>query len=456
MVGNDLSNPNTLSMRSAAAAALNEPPLPEVTRRPPVEKVETPVVPNRRQKLSATMEAELDQAMGGVSFDDLMSGTAVASSGGTLEPESRQRGRVVAMRRDVVFVELGGREQGCVPVVQFAAPPEPGAMIEVVVQRFNAEEGLYDLSVPGVAIEIGNWDEVHEGMVVEAQITGHNTGGLECEVSRIRGFIPISQIAAYRVEDIAQFVGQKFTCLVTEANASRKNLVLSRRAILDREKEESKQQAFASLALGQVHDGTVRKLMDFGAFVELAAGVDGLLHISQLAWSRVKHPSEVLQEGQKIKVRIEKIEPETGRIGLSYRDMLENPWTLAAGKYLPRSTVRGRVTRLAEFGAFVELEPGVEGLVHISELSHKRLWRASDVAKEGDEVEVMVLSVDPGSQRMSLSMKALSQPVVSKKEKEEAQEPDLPPPSKKSNRPSNEPLKGGLSGAGGEAFGLKW
>lgn len=415
-----------------------------------------PIVPGRRQKLSASMEAELDRAMAGVSLDELMSGQQGGPEEGTLEPESRHRVRVVALRRDEVFVEFGSREQGCVPVQAFETPPTVGDEIEVIVQRFHAEEGLYDLRLPGTAAELGNWDEVQEGMLVDVQVTGHNTGGLECEVNHIRGFIPVSQISLYRVEDLAQFVGQRFACLITDANRERKNLVLSRRAVLEREKEEKKQQFFASLAPGQIHDGTVRKLMDFGAFVELGNGIDGLLHVSQLAWGRVKHPSEVVQEGQPIRVGIEKIDPQTGRIGLSYRDLQENPWTAAAAKFPPRSQVRGKVTRLMDFGAFVELEPGIEGLVHISELSHKRVWRPADVVKEGDEIEVLVLSVDPQAQRMSLSIRALHQPEPTKKEKEAAQEAELPAAAKKSSRPSSVPLKGGLGRAGGERFGLKW
>ncbi len=133
--------------------------------------------------------------MGGLSLDDLMSSSDGGGHEGGLEPESRQRGRVVALRRDEVFVEFGGREQGCVPARSFETPPQPGDTIEVIVQRFNAEEGLYDLTLPGMSVELGNWDEVHEGMLVDAQITGHNTGGLECEVNHIRGFIPVSQIS---------------------------------------------------------------------------------------------------------------------------------------------------------------------------------------------------------------------------------------------------------------------
>ena len=458
LAGADLANLDTLSLPRQPLPP-PEPPFPQPVQRPPTADADdTPVIPGRRQKPTATMEAELDRAMGGLSLDDLMSSSDGGGHEGGLEPESRQRGRVVALRRDEVFVEFGGREQGCVPARSFETPPQPGDTIEVIVQRFNAEEGLYDLTLPGMSVELGNWDEVHEGMLVDAQITGHNTGGLECEVNHIRGFIPVSQISLYRVEDLAQFVGQRFACLITDANPARKNLVLSRRAVLEREKEEKKQAFLESLAPGQIYEGTVRKLMDFGAFVELGNGVDGLLHISQLSWGRIKHPSEVVQEGQPIRVRIEKIDRETGRIGLSYREiMIENPWNVAAGKYPHNAVVRGKVTRLMEFGAFVEVEPGIEGLVHISELSHKRIWRASDVVKEGEEVEVLVLNVDPDAQRMSLSIKGLSKPEPTKKETEEAQEAELPAEVKKPGRRANQPLKGGLGkSAGGESLGLKW
>ena len=457
LAGADLANLDTLSMPRHPLPP-PEPPFPEpVRRRPAVGEDDAPVIPGRRQKLTATMEAEMDRAMGGLSLDDLMSSGEGGGQEGGLEPESRHRGRVVALRRDEVFVEFGGREQGCLPAHAFETLPQAGDVIEVIVQRFNADEGLYDLTLPGASVELGNWDEVHEGMLVDVQITGHNSGGLECEINHIRGFIPVSQISLHRVEDLAQFVGQRFACLITDANPSRKNLVLSRRAVLEREQEEKKQSFFEAIAPGQVYEGTVRKLMDFGAFVELGNGVDGLLHISQLSWGRIKHPSEVVQEGQPIRVRIEKIDRETGRIGLSYREMIENPWTAAAGKYPHNAVVRGKVTRLMEFGAFVELEPGIEGLVHISELSHKRIWRASDVVKEGEEVEVLVLNVSPEAQRMSLSIKGLSKPEPTKQEKEATQESEAPAVTKKPSRQSNQPLKGGLGkSAGGESLGLKW
>ncbi len=289
--------------------------------------------------------------------------------------------------------------------------------------------------------------------MVDVRVTGHNTGGLECEVNHIRGFIPVSQIALYRVEDLAQFVDQRFTCLITEANPERRNLVLSRRAILEREQEEARQQMLASLQPGQIFDGVVRKLMDFGAFVELGNGVDGLLHVSQLAWGRVKHPSDVLNEGQAIKVRVEKVNPETGKISLAYRDLQESPWTAAASKYPPNTVARGTVTKLMDFGAFVEVEPGVEGLVHISELSHKRVFRCSDVVKEGQEVEVMVLSVDAAARRMSLSMKELSAPPEPEKKEEAPGEPA--PSTRKKSKPTG-PLLGGIGRKTSDRFGLKW
>jgi small subunit ribosomal protein S1 len=377
-----------------------------------------------------------------------------------LEVDSKHTARIVVVRKDDVFVELGSREQGVVSLQQFKEPPAVGGMVDVIVQRFNSDDGLYELMLPGTAVHVEDWSDLSEGATVDVQVTGHNSGGLECEVNHIRGFIPISQVSLYRVEDLSEFVGQRFLCLVTEANPERRNLVLSRRAILEREKAEAKQKLLESLKPGQIHDGVVRKLMAFGAFVDIG-GVDGLLHVSQLAWGRVNHPSEVIAEGQKIRVRIEKIDPNTGKISFAYRDLLENPWTQAAQKYPPNSIIQGKVVKNMDFGAFVELEPGVEGLIHISQLSHKRVFRTADVVKEGQQVEVIVLSVDPNAQRISLSIKALSQPEPTKKEKEEQEaaqsEATQPTAQSKPKKPEKEiPLTGGLGKTTGAKFGLKW
>ena len=417
---------------------------------PPERKVTPPSV---RAELPAELEVELAAALGGMSVEEIMAGEAQGAPQIELEPETRLQGRVLAVHRDSVFVDLGGRKQGVLSLRALESPPEVGAMLDVTVSRLNPAEGLYELTLPGGAVDVGDWSEVAEGMTVEARVTGHNKGGLECEVNQLRGFIPASQISLYRVENLEQLVGEKMVCVVTEANSEKRNLVLSRRAVLEREKAAAKQDILAALEVGQTREGIVRSLQDFGAFVDLG-GIDGLIHISQLSWERIGHPSEVLELGQKVKVKINRIDPATGKIGLGFRDLAENPWSKAAQKYPPRTRVRGTVTRTSEFGLFVKLEPGVEGLVHISELSHKRVWRASDVATPGQEVKVLVLSVDAEHQRMSLSLKALeTRAAPAEKPAEEADEPATIPARAKSGAP----LKGGVGqSSGGERFSLKW
>lgn len=436
------------SVDAEAATALHE-----ATPSAPAGPVPKPSV---RDKLSADMEDELNQAMGDLALDTLMAGDEAVSGQMILEEEMELKGRVVTVQRGDVFVELGSREQGVLPVKQFPEPPAVGTVLDVIVRRFNAEEGLYDLAIPNAAMDVDDWSDVKDGMIVEARITGHNTGGLECAVGHLRGFIPVSQISLFRVEDLAQFVDEKFTCLITEANPERRNLVLSRRAVLEREKEEAREKMLASIEPGQIHEGVVRKLMDFGAFIDIG-GIDGLLHISQLAWHRVEHPSEVLSEGQTIKVKIEKIDKDTGKMSFGYREMLQSPWDGADKRYPINGLVEGTVTKLMEFGAFVELERGVEGLVHISELSHKRIWRSSDAVQEGDKIEVMVLSVDTEAQRISLSLRqatAAPEPV-----KKEGDGEPAPLEETKKKRTHRDPgtLNGGVGRAtGGEKFGLKW
>lgn len=425
-------------------------------QRPQVEQYTRQIeVPNIRAALSADLEAELAEALGEASLDSLIDSDAVAAPAVELAPDQRRRGQVVSVHRDLVFIDLGGRDQGALPLAQFAEAPAPGTVIEVVVRRFDAEEGLFDLSLPGGTVDVGDWSQVEEGLVVEARITGHNKGGLECEVGNLRGFIPAGQVSLYRVEDFSQFVGERWPCLVTEANPSKRNLVLSRRAMLEKDQAEAKRKLLGELAPGQVRDAIVRNLRDFGAFVDLG-GVDGLIHVSQLGWQRVKHPSEVLEVGQKVSVKVQKIDPDTGKISLSLRDLIENPWVQAAQKYPVSSRVRGTVTKLMDFGAFVQIEPGVEGLVHISELDHKRVFRVSDVVQPGQTVEAKVLSLDPEAQRMSLSIKAIQ----ARPEPAAAAEPEVQDDAAAAEpvrRKSPATLKGGIGGpTGGDKFGLKW
>jgi ribosomal protein S1 len=431
-------------------------PILPVKAAAPKKEVKHYPPPNVRDQLSPEMEAEYLAAMGELAFENLIEAD-VASAPPELAAESRLTGTVAKIHRDDVFIDLPGHNQGVVPLRQFETPPAKGEQLELVVARFNAEEGLYELSRPTAAVEIGNWQDVAEGQIVEVTITGSNKGGLECQIAGLRGFIPLGQLSMYRVENPEEYVGQRLACVVTEADRERRNLVLSHRAVMERERAEKREKLMAELAPGQLREGIVRSIKDFGAFVDLD-GADGLIHISQLSWDRVKHPSEVVEVGQKVKVRIEKIDQDTGKIGLSYREVGENPWEKAAQKYYVGARVKGTISRLMDFGAFVKLEPGVEGLVHVSELAHQRVWRPSDVVTEGEEIEVKVTSVDAEKQRIGLSLKALSDRPRKAGEEKVADEDLAPPPdAPKSPRKSNQPLKGGISGpSGGDKFGLNW
>jgi small subunit ribosomal protein S1 len=440
-------------------AAPPTPAAPATTQQAPPKKKEPKHFPppNIRDRLSPELEAEYEAALGDLSLDSLMSQSESGDLGAEIAAESRVTGRVAKIYGEDVFIDLDGRNQGVIPLRQFENPPAIGEELELLVVRFNAEEGFYELSRLTAAVDVGNWSEVSEGQIIEVTVTGANKGGLECQVAGIRGFIPMGQVSIYRVENPEELVGQRLACVVTEANRDRRNLVLSHRAVMERERNEQRDKILAELAPGQLREGIVRSLKDFGAFVDLG-GVDGLIHISQLSWDRVNHPSEVLEVGQKVKVRIEKFDKDTGKVSLSYREVGENPWTKAATQFPVGARANGTVSRLMDFGAFVKLAPGVEGLIHISELGHGRVFRTSDVVKEGQEVEVKILSVDTEKQRISLSLKALLAPPEKPGQQKIADEDmPLPPDAPKAPKKKHEHLKGGVSTpSGGEKFGLNW
>ncbi|HIF32679.1 MAG: S1 RNA-binding domain-containing protein [Pirellulaceae bacterium] len=430
-------------------------PRPNVAETPTIARRPNPVtLPSKRENLEGDLQAEFDDIFSESSIDDLMDGVGSdASSTAPLEIEAHVQGTVTRVVGDDVFIALGGHHDGVASNRHFKTPPGIGEKIEVVVARFNAEDGYYEVSIPGASVVVGDWSDIEEGAVVEARVTGSNTGGLECVVGSAKAFIPASQISIYRVENFDEFINQKLVCTVTEANPNRKNLVLSRRSILEREQEEKRAELIASIKVGDVRDGIVRRIQDFGAFVDIG-GIDGLVHISQLSWDRVNHPSDVVEEGQTIQVKVEKIDPETGRIGLSYRNLQEHPWDNVEETFTAGSVHAGVVSKIANFGAFVKLATGVEGLVHISELAHHRVVRVDTIVKEGQDVEVKVLDVDREKQRMSLSLKALQQRPTDSKKRPEQDEDVVAEPL----LPKHEgPLKGGVDHpSGGEQFGLKW
>jgi small subunit ribosomal protein S1 len=419
-------------------------------------------VPRRGSAALKEIDQELEAAFGGTDFGKLLVGDKNLQVGKLLEEGQRYPGKVIKVHQGSVFVSLGGANEGVIPLLQFLDVPQPGAAVECLVRAFNNSEGLYELSLPGEAVSVGDWSDLQEGTLVEAKVESANTGGLDCKVGNLRAFIPISQIAEYRIETTADYVGQKLMCVVTEANPRRGNLVISHRAVLEREKAEKKKERLANLQEGENTEGVVRKITDFGAFVDLG-GLDGLIHISQMSWDRIKHPSEVLKEGEKIQVRIKTIDRETGKIGLTYRDLQDSPWADASSRFPEGSVHKGVVSRLAQFGAFVKLAPGVEGLVHLSEISHQRVTTPASMLKEGAEVEVKVISVDSEAQRISLSIKQ----AISKRS-DVAAKPGAPSdapaaPVQEEPKPTSSvkkhqgPLKGGTGAAGGgEKFGLRW
>ena len=427
----------------------------EMDERVPDDPISFP--PPRLEDISDDVQEEIDAALGDVSIDDLMAEDAsIEVADAEIEVEARLKGTIVKIHRENIFFALPGRGEGIASTRQFEKMPEIGEVMDVVIAAFNAEEGLFEVAVPGASVQVADWSDLSEGVVVAAVVTGHNKGGLECEVNRIRGFMPAGQVSLYHVDDLEQFVGQKLVCVVTEANPRRRNLILSHRAHLEREREEARKKLFEQLAVGQIHEGIVRNVRDFGAFVDIG-GVDGLVHVSKLSWDRVNHPSDVVTEGDKIQVQIDRIDEATGKISLSARDAAENPWTDVESKYPIHSVVAGTVSKIMEFGAFVRLEAGVEGLIHVSELSHGRVFKVGNFVSEGQAVEVKVLAVDADAQRISLSMKAVQELADTKDTDKDKSQPEEEP-LREPVLPKHEgPLKGGTNrGSGGEQFGLKW
>ena len=398
-------------------------------------------------ELDAEIENELEAAMGGSSSKDLFGVEssrqvqAAPGEGGT------KKGKVLSIHGSDIFVEIpGGRSQGLMSMMQFEdTPPKVGDEIEVSIEGYDPANGLLILSRKFGAVATANWSTIAEGMIVEVRVTGTNKGGLAVEVNGLRGFMPIGQIDLYRVESAEQFVNQKLTCIVTEADPHEKNLVVSRKALMEKQKAEEREKTWATLEEGPVLTGIVRNVKPGWAFVDIG-GVDGFLHVSEMSWKRTEDAAQLLKPGQSIKVAVIKLDKETRKVSLSLKQLEASPWDNIQNRFPSGSVVNGKVTRTMEFGAFVELEPGIEGLIHVSELDNRRVWRVNDIVKEGQEVAVKILSVDPESRRISLSLKQAIAREAPKPEPE-AEEEAAPEP-KKPERPRNYQLRGGTGGGG--------
>ena len=427
---------------------------------PPARRV---AVPSIRGGLDEDLEADFEAALEGVAIDDLLDAGASAKAEAPIDPGSRLMATVLTIGPDTAFVDLGGRRQGAMKLAGLLDAgldlPAVGDSIEVSVGSRNDDDSLYDVALANRAISVEDWTQLQAGMIVEARVTAANKGGLECEVAGLRGFMPASLVSTWRIENFEEMVGQTLDSLVTEIVPEARRLVLSRRAVIEKQAADAKTKLLETLEPGVEFDGIVRSVREFGAFVDIGNGVEGLIHVSELSWDRVANAADVLKAGEKVRVVVKKVDHETGKIGLSARDLIESPWKRAGDKYHVGATVKGVVSRIAQFGAFVKLEPGVEGLVHISELATRRIRSVSDVAREGQQVECRVITIDPDEQRLSLSIKALAPAPAAKEqpaaEEPEADEPEAPPPVVKKR---NTPLKGGTGGnqSQGEKFGLRW
>jgi 4-hydroxy-3-methylbut-2-enyl diphosphate reductase len=298
------------------------------------------------------------------------------------------------------------------PNVQPADILHEGDKIKVVVLRLENKEGNVVLSKRRADAEEG-WKEAEaafaNGEVVTGKVAEVVKGGLIVSLYDLRAFLPASLVDMRFVPDLSVYVGQDVSVKIIEMENSRKRLVVSRKAAIEELDAARKEETWAKLEEGQTLEGTVQRLTDFGAFVDIG-GVDGLVHVSEISWGRVNHPSEALSEGQQVKVKVLGVDRERERISLSMKQATPDPWTLVDQQFNVGDVVKGKVMRTVSFGAFVEITPGVEGLVHISQLANERVEKTEDVVTPGDIVDVRILSINPQDRRVSLSMRDPQQP----------------------------------------------
>jgi len=316
------------------------------------------------------------------------------------------RGRVVQVTPTEVLVDVGYKSEGAIPIEEFhrhGKLPKVGDQIEVYLEAKEDSEGLIVLS-KDKADKIKVWDAITQahdkGLPVEGRVVEVVKGGLAVDVG-VKAFLPGSQVDLRPVKNLAAMVGQTIRAKVIKLNRRRGNVVLSRRAVLEEEREEKKKHTLEVLSEGMVLTGTVKNITDYGAFIDLG-GIDGLLHVTDMSWGRVGHPSEIFQVGDQIEVVVR----ETGRVSLGYKQKSSDPWERVEQTFAPGTKTRGKVVSLTNYGAFIELEPGVEGLVHVSEMSWtRRVRHPSKLVNVGDEVDVIVLDVNRAAKRISLGMK---------------------------------------------------
>jgi small subunit ribosomal protein S1 len=369
----------------------------------------------RELEIGDDLDQEIDAAMAGADAEGYESGgTATLTVNAVLE------GKVLRVDDEFVLVDVGYKSEGHIPRNEWdetEPPPQVGDVVKVLLEEFEdgsleEQRGLITLS-KRKARRIEDWlrvmESVHENDVVTGFVTRKIKGGLLVDISGVNVFLPASQVDIRRPRDIGDYCGRCIQCLVLKIDEARRNIVVSRRALIEQERAERKKQLMETLEVGQVRRGIVKNIADFGAFVDLG-GIDGLLHITDMSWARIGHPSEMVQIDQEVEVQVLHIDRDREKIALGMKQRTASPWAKVADKYPVGTVCQGTVVNVMSYGAFVKLEDGVEGLVHISEMSWtKRVSHPSEIVKPGDEVEVVVLAINKEKQEISLGMKQTQQ-----------------------------------------------
>ncbi len=328
----------------------------------------------------------------------------------TYRENSIVHGTILEIKKQYVIVDIGAKSEGIIPISEFEDEEfAVGDEVEVLLEKLENEEGMVVLSKEKAAHK-QNWDKIvavyNEGGLVKGKVKSVVKGGLMVNVG-VEAFLPGSQIDIIPPKDLNEYVGNVYEFKIVKINDDRKNVVLSRREVIEAERAEQRAQFLESVKIGDTVDGLVKNLTDFGAFIDLQ-GMDGLLHITDMSWGRINHPSEMLIIGQPLTVQILDVDKEKERVSLGLKQLQNNPWEDIDAKYPIGSTVKGSITKLVPYGAFVELEQGVEGLIHVSELSWtKRITRPSDVLSVDQQVEAVVLAVSKDEQKISLGVRQL-------------------------------------------------
>lgn len=326
------------------------------------------------------------------------------------------KGVVVKIDRDEVMVDVGYKSEGYIPLSEFGTMPDGtpkvkvGDPVDVYLLRKEDQDGLVVLSKE-IADQKIVWDGIAEayerGEVVQGKIVRRIKGGLKVEIGNVKAFLPASQVELRPVQNFDRYIGKTLDMRVIKLSKRRRNIVLSRRVILEEELKAKRQATLAALEAGQVCEGIVKNITQFGAFIDLG-GVDGLLHKSDMSWGRVNHPSEIVSVGDKVEVMILSVDAEAGKVSLGMKQKTPDPWLSVEEKYPVGATLSGKVVNIVDYGAFVELEPGVEGLIHVSEMSWtRRVPHPSRILRKGDVIQARVLDVDSDKQKISLGIKQL-------------------------------------------------